>query len=110
MIIMAAISDAPWDGSPSNWKDTDAYCASCLIDQNESGKPKTQANCKLPYKFPDGDISRVSVHNCAASLAGARGGVKGLSAAERKAAARKLVSLYRQLKEDPPPSIKNMAQ
>ena len=24
-----AISDAAWDGSASNYKDTDAYCAAC---------------------------------------------------------------------------------
>jgi len=54
-----AVSDAPWDGAPSQWKDTDAYCASCALDLNPAGKPKTQDNCKLPYTFPNGDISRV---------------------------------------------------
>jgi hypothetical protein len=105
-----AVSDAPWDGSPSNWKDTDAYCASCAIDLNEPGQDKTQDNCKLPYKFPNGDISRVSVHTCAAALAGARGGLKGVSASDRQKAAKTLLSVYQNdLKETPPDSLKKIA-
>ncbi len=102
-----AISDAPWDGAASNYRDTNAYCAACLIDENESGD-KTQDNCKLPVKTPDGAINRNAVHAAAAALAGGRGGVKA-SPASKKAAARKLVRLYGELKEPPPNSIKNMA-
>jgi hypothetical protein len=103
-----AITDKAWDGSASRWSDTASYCASCLIDENEPGKDKIQANCKLPVKEPNGDINRNAVHAAAAALAGGRGGVKA-SPSARKAAARKLVRLYGQLKETPPPSIKNMA-
>jgi len=106
-----AVSDAPWDGAPSQWKDTDAYCASCALDLNPAGKPKTQDNCKLPYTFPNGDISRVSVHTCVAALAGARGGLKGVPAAAKKKAAKLFLGLYKTaLKEEPPDSLKQMAQ
>jgi hypothetical protein len=104
------ISNAPWDGSPTQWKDTESYCAACLIDSNPAGKPKVQALCKLPYRFPSGAISSVSVHMCAAALAGARGGLKGVSPADKKSAAKKLLALYQQLKETPPPTLKSMAQ
>ncbi len=103
-----AISNAPWDGSPSQWKDTDAYCAACLIDTNPDGKPKVQALCKLPVKEPNGDINANAVHAAVAALAGARGGLKDVSPADKKQAARKLKTYYAQMKEELPPSIKSM--
>lgn len=103
-----AISNAPWDGSASNYKDTDAYCAACLIDENPAGKDKVQALCKLPIKTPAGDINSNAVHAAASALAGGRGGVSA-SAASKKAAARKIKAIYGQMKEDCPPSIMNMA-
>lgn len=103
-----AISNAAWDGSASNYKDTDAYCAACLIDENPAGKDKVQALCKLPIKTPSGDINSNAVHAAASALAGGRGGVSA-SAASKKAAARKIKAIYGQMKEDCPPSIMNMA-
>lgn len=103
-----AISNAPWDGSASNYKDTDAYCSACLIDENPAGKDKVQALCKLPIKTPSGDVNSNAVHAAASALAGGRGGVSA-SAASKKAAARKIKAIYGQMKEDCPPSIMNMA-
>lgn len=104
-----AISNAPWDGSASNYKDAASYCAACLIDENKLGADKVKSACSLPVKTPDGTINSNAVHAAASALAGGRGGVKA-SPASKKAAARKLVALYGQMKEDVPPSIKNMAQ
>lgn len=109
---MAEVSDAAWDGSPSNWKDTPSYCDSCAINQNTGDRDTwVQSKCKLPYKFPNGAISTVSIATCAAALAGARGGgLKDVSPAEKKKAAKTLMSAYSEAKMPPPPSLKNMAQ
>ena len=103
-----AITDKAWDGSASRFADTNAYCASCLIDTNEPGKDKVQSNCKLPVKEPNGDVNSNAVHAAAAALAGGRGGVNA-SPADKKKAARALVRYYGQMKEDCPPSLKNIA-
>lgn len=105
-----AVSDAQWDGSASQWDDADSYCKACLIDENPSGQDKTKDACHLPYKFPNGDISRNGCHSAASVLAGGMGGVK-VSPALRKSAARKLLKVYTgDLKEDPPDSLKNLAK
>ena len=41
-----------WDGSASNYANTDDYCSACLIDVNPEGEEKTQALCKLPVRDP----------------------------------------------------------
>lgn len=104
-----AVTDKPWDGSASRWPDTDAYCQSCLIDTNAAGQDKVQANCKLPYKEPNGDINSNALGAAAAALAGARGGLKDVSPADKKKAARALMNAYNQAKMPPPDSLKNMA-
>ena len=104
-----AISEGAWDGAASNYSSTEAYCSACLIDLNDGSGDKTQAKCKLPVKTPSGDINRNAVHAAAAALAGGRGGVNAPPAAKKKAA-RALIRLYGELKEDPPDSIKSLAQ
>lgn len=101
-------SDSSWDGSASNYSDTDAYCSACLIDLNPSGQDKTQSNCKLPVKDTNGNINKNAVHAAAAALAGGRGGVQA-PPDEKKKAAKKLLSYYSQMKEDAPDSIKRLA-
>lgn len=101
-------TNKPWSGSASRFDDADAYCSSCLVDMNPSGKAKIKGNCHLPVKEPNGDLNSNGVHAAAAALAGARGGVK-IPASEKKAAAKKLLGYYRQLKQDPPESLKNIA-
>jgi hypothetical protein len=103
-----AISNAPWDGSASNYDDTDHYCSVCLIDMNPSGETKVQKLCKLPVYEPDGDLNRSAVHSAAAVLSGAMGGVQA-PLATRQEAARKLVKLYGQLGETPGESTKALA-
>jgi len=105
-----AVTDRPWDGSASRYKDTDAFCAACLIDTNPAGKDKIQANCKLPIKEPNGDINKNALSAAAAALAGARGGLKNVSPAEKKKAARALIRAYAEARMEVPDSLKNMAQ
>lgn len=80
-----AFDDSEWDGSPSNWKTPEAYCASCLIDENSGGGPKTKDKCALPYKKPG---SSAVNRNALRTMATGRGlpAVKASAAAKRKAA------------------------
>ena len=105
-----AIVNKAWDGSASRWPDTPSFCDSCLINANTGDrKDWVQSACKLPVKEPGGDINSNAVHAAAAALAGGRGGVNA-SPSDKKKAARALMRYYGQMKEDCPPSLKNMAQ
>lgn len=103
-----AVTNKPWNGDASKYSSASEYCNACLIDNNPPGKDKIEGLCKLPVKEPNGDINSNGVHAAAAALGGARGGVKA-SPADKKAAAKKLLGMYRVMKQDPPPSIKNMS-
>lgn len=106
---MAEFSDKPWGSiSEADYRDADAFCAACLIDLNPPGKDKTKANCKLPVKEPGGAYNRNAIHAAAAALAGARGGVQA-PPEEKRRAARALIRLYRQMNEEPPESLKQIA-
>lgn len=106
---MASFSTVPWGSvSESDFASPEDYCRSCLIDMNEAGEAKTKGKCKLPVRMPNGGaVNRNAVHAAAAALAGARGGVSA-SAAEKKAAARKLMRLYGMMDEDAPDSLRRM--
>ncbi len=104
-----AITSKPWDGSASKYADTAAYCSACLIDTNPSGADKVQSMCKLPIKEPNGDINSNALGAASAALAGARGGLKDVSPADKKKAAKALIRAYGEAKMDVPPSLKNMA-
>ena len=103
------IDEGAWDGAASNYGSASAYCAACLIDENEAGSDKVKGECHLPVRTPSGALNRNAVHAAAAALAGGRGGVSA-SAASKKSAAKKLVRLYGQLKEEVPASITAMAR
>lgn len=103
-----SISHASWDGSPSRWDTAEAYCASCLIDENDEQGTKVKDLCKLPVHEPGGALNANAVHAAAAALAGARGGVSASESAKDKART-KLRSLYRHLGEDPPASLTRSA-
>ncbi len=104
------ITSKAWDGSASKYPDSAAYCAACLIDTNEPGQDKVQSNCKLPIKEPNGDINSNALGPALGALMGARGGLKGVSPADRKKAAKALLRAYQEAKMTPPDSLKNMAQ
>ena len=98
------ISETPW----SNWTKADytleQWHAACLIHTHD-GEPTSKSECKLPVKTPDGSLNRNGVHAAAAALAGARGGLKGVSAEQKTKAANALKRYYSQLDEDPPESL-----
>ena len=105
-----AVSNEPWSNfSDGDYADAGALCDASLINLNDGSRSGwTKANCKLRVYEPDGDLNRNGVHAAAAVLAGGRGGVQAPPAAKRSAA-RKLMSLYRQLKEAPPESLRRLA-
>lgn len=105
---MTTFSDAAWDGSASNYSDTDAYCAACLIDENAPGEKKVQAKCHLPYKTPSGAVSKAALRAIAGVLQGSRGGVQAASASKKKAA-RTVVRLMQEAKMEPGQGLKDMA-
>lgn len=97
-------SDAPWDGSAEQWDTAEAYCNACLINEN-TGNPRTwsKSACHLPVKDSGGGYNRNGVH----AAAGGRGitRLEGVSADKKRAAARKLISLYREMGELAPESV-----
>jgi hypothetical protein len=104
-----AISNAPWDGSASRWPDAASYCKSCLIKRQHDGE-LSKDDCSLPIREPGGDINSNALGPALGALNGARGGLKSVSPADRKAAARKLASAYREAQMDIPDSLKRMIQ
>lgn len=103
---MAGTTNKPWDGSAARFTIAQ-WRASCLIDTG-MGDPDTKGRYKLPVQEPDGTTNTNAVHSAAAVLAGGMGGVQA-SPAVKKTAAKKLIRLYGQMNETPPPSLKNMA-
>jgi hypothetical protein len=91
-----------WEGDAASFKDASEYCASCLVDNNPPGKPKTKSECHLPVK-KGGTPNHAGMAAAAAALAGARGGYQG---PDKKAAARKLLAMYRAENMEPPDSLK----
>src|SRR6266566_3135568 len=100
-----AVSDKPWsqfsqaDYTPQQW------AKACLIDTGV-GAADSKARYKLPVLEPSGALNRAGCH----AAAGRIHSVTGVSADLKKAAAKKLVGLYKsQLKEDPPSGLLSMA-
>ncbi len=103
-----AVSDKPWSRFSESDYDEEQWYEACLIKPPKS-EYTAKAQCKLPVREPNGMLNRNGVHAAAAALAGARGGVKGTPEEKRKAA-RALLRLYRELGEEPPESIKRLAE
>ena len=102
-----SLSSAPWDGSASRFT-PEQWRASCLADTGE-GDPDAKNRYKLPVREPGGAVNRAAMGAAAAALAGGRGNGVQLSPAQKKAAARKLSSLYRRFNLDVPASLKNLS-
>ncbi len=105
---MAKVSTKPWGRFKESDYTREQWHRACLIHLHQ-GKPTAKAQCKLPVREPDGTLNRNGVIAAAAALAGARGGVKAPREQKRKAA-RALMRLYRQLKMQPPESLRRMAR
>ena len=85
---MATFTDAAWDGAASRYKDTDAYCAACLIDENSGSGPKVQSKCHLPVKEPSGVYNKNAIRNALARIGQVQSGGKAAALARLKALAR----------------------
>lgn len=99
--LAEAVSDAAWSQfSDSDYSDAQ-YAAACVLDRGpDAGSAKQRYGLRV--KQPDGTVNRNGVHAAAQRL----GSVKGATPEQKRAAAKKLVSLYRnQLDEDPPASL-----
>jgi hypothetical protein len=107
MKMATAISDKPWSRFSESDYDLDQWYEACLIKPPKS-EYTAKAQAKLPVREPDGTLNRNAVHAAAAALAGARGGVQA-SREDKRKAARALLRLYRELEEEPPESIKRIA-
>lgn len=101
---IAHVSETPWSNYSKSDYTLEQWHAACLIHTHE-GEPTSKSECKLPVKTPDGALNRNGVHAAAAVLAGARGGLKGVSADQKKKAGNALKRYYAQLDEDPPESL-----
>lgn len=106
--LPSGFTDAPWDGSASRYKDTTAYCAACLIDENDGDGPKVQAKCHLPVREPSGEVNVNAIGAASAALAGGRGGGVKAMPASKAAAAHKLRALYARLKRPATESLTRM--
>lgn len=97
-------TSALWDGGAvESGQEAAEFCRCCLIDLNEGEKAK--AMCKLPVRAtPGGPVNLNAMAAAAAALAGARGGLDAPAEAKR-AAARKLVRLYREAEREPPAGL-----
>ncbi len=105
-----AVSNKPWSTfSDADYPDAGALCDASLINLNDGPRSAwSKANCKLRVYEPGGDLNRNALAAAAAVLAGARGGVDAPANA-RRAAARKLMRLYREAQMDPPESLVRLA-
>lgn len=101
------VSNKPWGQIKESDYTLEQWHRACLIHLHDR-PPTAKSQCKLPVREPDGTLNRNGVHAAAAALAGARGGTDAPLSEKRKAA-RKLISLYRILEEEPPESIKKLA-
>lgn len=99
-----AVTRAPWNGAASKYADADAYCKACLIDMNPAGEDKVMGRCMLPVYEPNGDLNANAL-----SAAAGRLNQTGAPAADKAAAARKLMRLYGMAGMQPPPSLRGMA-
>lgn len=96
-------SDASWDGSASRFT-IEQWRRSCLIHPTSESDSKD--DYKLPVREPDGTLNRNAVH----AAAGRIHSLKGVPADVVTAAAKKLVSLYHQLKEEPPADLVSLSK
>ncbi len=104
-VLTRALTRAPWDGNPSRFTD-EQYQRSCLVDRDDGSPVKER--CSLPVLEPNGDLNVNALGPAAAALAGARGGMAGVSTAMKAAAARKLSRYYRMANMPSPASMTKM--
>jgi len=99
---MADVTGAPWDGDAARFT-LEQWKRSCLIDRGGDGGTKVQY--ALPVREPTGELSRAGL----VAAAGRLDQVQGISAAQRAAAARKLVELYALVGMQAPDHLQQLA-
>lgn len=102
--VLTHISERSWSDYTSADYTLEEWHKACLIHIH-NGAPTSKSQCKLPVRTPNGAINRNGVHAAAAALAGARSEIIA-SDAQKESAAKKLRSLYSELDEEPPNSLK----
>lgn len=101
-LLRRAIVRGQWDGAASRFDDAQ-WAKSCILDRGpQFDTPKTRY--AFPVLEPNGDLNVNGMHAAAARLNQAKA-----SPQAKAAAARKLMRLYRQAGEDPPPMMMSMA-
>jgi HK97 family phage prohead protease len=106
-LARVATTSKPWDGSPGRYTD-EQYLAACLIVR--AGDAPAKERGSLPVLEPDGTLNTNALGAAAAALAGARGGLRNVTAGQKAAAARKLVRYYGTAKMQPPASLLALAR
>lgn len=106
------VSDRPWSGvTRASYANAAEYCAACLIDDNAPGELRAKSRCKLPVYEPQrlgGRLNRNAVRAAANRLVRATGGVDA-PPEQKRAAADRLVHLYREIGEAPPRALLELA-
>lgn len=105
--VLTHISETPWSNYTKADYTLEQWHAACVIHIHD-GAPTSKSQCKLPVKTPDGALNRNGVHAAAAALAGARGGLKGVSTDQRTKAQNAIKRYYSQLEEEAPESLTQM--
>jgi hypothetical protein len=103
-LVLAAkesVSNTPWSNFSQADYTLEQWRRACLVGPDSPSDSK--GDYKLPVREPSGVLNRNAVHAAAGRIGQVQGGGK-------EAAAKKLVSLYRnQLKEDPPEGLLRIA-
>jgi hypothetical protein len=103
--------DEAWDGSAAQWDNAAKYADACLINLNTGAREAwTKDLAMLPYKNPDGKTNVRGVMACAAGRGLMRvqkpdGVAPDKWSQAKRAAAKKLVGLYKQMGRQAPDAI-----
>jgi len=109
VLLSTKVSDTPWSKfSQSDYSD-EQWQRACVLDRGADAGGTAKQRYALPVREPGGALNRNGVHSAAGALAGSRGGVTASPEAKRSAA-RKLLSLYKQIGDEPPDSLVNLGK
>lgn len=98
---LAEPNTSPYDDSPARF-DEKQWKRACLIDLGEGDDAKKRFI--LPVREPDGTLNSNAVREAAEKIAP----LKGVSLAQKKAAARSLIAAHARIGEKPPQSLLNV--
>ncbi|HXH89704.1 MAG TPA: HK97 family phage prohead protease [Gaiellaceae bacterium] len=102
--VSERVTEKPWDGSPERFTDSE-WARSCALDRGPE-ITEVRERYSLPVREPDGTLNRSAVHAAVSLLER----IAGASAAVIAAAARLLLAAFRALRDEPPESLRRLAQ